>query len=552
MTDKKSWIYLFLFFTIIVLPDWIEIFMVDIPIKMALGELLRAYLILFIPFLLFVRWYKKYLLILLFLAMVLNPLDIGFLYLYDSRIDQIAFDVAMQTNIQESIEYTDGYRLYLAIGFLLNILILYFLYKKIQFKSIKVLRVISILSLVLILLMTYRSSKIIYGSAAPKIFTQTLYKNIITTNSPYMIFKYIFKHLEKKRELEVYKHRKKDFLFKAKKLDDKKQIHILIIGEASRYDHWQINGYDRETSPLIMQENNFITLSNAVTGSGATNWSVPMMIGRPTAEHFNDTMEESSLIGAYKESGYRTYWLSNQDWFPYLNIHVDEADEQYFLKRENRFAYDEELLLKFDEVLEKNKDNNTLIVLHIMGNHWRYDKRNPEKFDIFQPSIDRNSFLRMDNYKEKEKIINSYDNTIVYNDYFISLVLQRIKKLKIPTTMTFVADHGENLYDTNENLFGHGRRVNPYVYKVPYFFWSSDEYKKEYGDKIINIETNKDKNITSSTNLFYTMLDIAQIEYNDINLSRSIFSSKYQEEKRIVLQGLTPVDYDQFIKEKGK
>ena len=63
---KKSWIYLLLFFTIIVLPDWVEIFMVNIPIKIAFGELLRAYLVLFIPLVLFGKWYKIYLLLLLY------------------------------------------------------------------------------------------------------------------------------------------------------------------------------------------------------------------------------------------------------------------------------------------------------------------------------------------------------------------------------------------------------------------------------------------------------------------------------------------------------
>ena len=38
MTNIKSWIYLSLLFTIIVLPDWIEIFIVNIPIKIAIGN----------------------------------------------------------------------------------------------------------------------------------------------------------------------------------------------------------------------------------------------------------------------------------------------------------------------------------------------------------------------------------------------------------------------------------------------------------------------------------------------------------------------------------
>jgi glucan phosphoethanolaminetransferase (alkaline phosphatase superfamily) len=546
-SDKESWIYLFIFFTLIVLPDWVEIFVTHIPIKMAIGELLRAYLVLLIPFILFAKWYRLYLFLLLVLAITLNLFDIGFLYLYHARIDQVAFDVAMQTNIQEAIEYTDGYRVYLIIGFIINAIALTIVYKRIKFNNPKSLKILSLISLLIILFMTYRSSKIIYKKVDYQTFSEVLYTNIVTTNSPWILFKFAFKHIEKQKELDTYKKIKKDFLFNAKKLDDKKQIHVLIIGEASRYDHWQINGYHRETSPYLMKEKNILSLANVVTGAGATNWSVPMMISPSDARNFNDTLKKGSLVQAYKEAGYKTYWLSNQDWFPYLNIHIDEAGEQFFLKKENRFAYDEELLPKFKKILQENKDNNILIILHIMGSHWRYDRRNPKKFDIFEPSIDRDSFIRMDNYKEKKSIINSYDNSIFYNDDFIHLVLEQLKKLKVPTTMTFVADHGENLYDNSKKLFGHGRHINPYVYRVPYFFWYSKSYEKEYGNKISNIKNNQKNKITSSTNLFYSMLDIGQVRYKDINTSKSIFSNQFLEEKRVVLEGLSPVDYDQFI-----
>lgn len=545
---QKDWIYLLLFLTIAILPDWIEIFIENIPMEIAMGELLRAYLFLLIPFLLFARWYKEYLLVVLFLTLILTPIDLGFMYLYSSRIDQMAFDVVMQTSIQESIEYTDGYRVYFMIGFFFNAFILYSLYKRINFGSKKALTLIAILALILIFLMAYRSSKLIYKDINFNIFSEILYTNFITTNSPWLIFKYALNHISNNKEFRIYKNLKKDFLFNAKKLDNEKQIHVLIIGETSRYDHWQINGYHRKNNPFLIKEKNIITLSNVITGAGATNWSVPLMICRATALNFDKTMSESSLIGAYKEAGYKTYWLSNQDWFPYLNIHVENVDEQYFLQKKTKHAYDGELLVKFKNILKDNEDS--LIVLHTMGSHWRYDKRSPKKFDIFHPSIDRDSFIRLDDYKEKEKIINSYDNSIVYNDYFIFLVLNQIKKLKVPVTMTFISDHGENLYDTPENLFGHGRKVNPYVYRIPYFFWYSDKYQKKYPDKIKNAIINKDKKNTSSTNLFYSMLNVAQIEYKDINLNRSIFNNKYKEEKRIVLQGLNPIDYDEYINSK--
>ena len=43
----------------------------------------------------------------------------------------------------------------------------------------------------------------------------------------------------------------KDFRFNAIKKDTltERQVYVLIIGESQRYDRWEINGYEKSTSP---------------------------------------------------------------------------------------------------------------------------------------------------------------------------------------------------------------------------------------------------------------------------------------------------------------
>ena len=50
-----------------------------------------------------------------------------------------------------------------------------------------------------------------------------------------------------------------------------REIHVLVIGESSRYDRWRLNGYERDTNPLLSQESNLVMLPDV------RNWTSPGM-----------------------------------------------------------------------------------------------------------------------------------------------------------------------------------------------------------------------------------------------------------------------------------
>jgi glucan phosphoethanolaminetransferase (alkaline phosphatase superfamily) len=70
---------------------------------------------------------------------------------------------------------------------------------------------------------------------------------------------------------------------------DEPQLVVMVIGESSRYDRWSLNGYARETNPLLAQEPNVVTLADVVTSVSATRLSVPVIISRkPATESLKD------------------------------------------------------------------------------------------------------------------------------------------------------------------------------------------------------------------------------------------------------------------------
>jgi lipid A ethanolaminephosphotransferase len=79
-----------------------------------------------------------------------------------------------------------------------------------------------------------------------------------------------------------------------------------------------------------------------------------------------------------------------------------------------------------------------------MGNHGpAYYKRYPEAFERFKPVCETNDLGSC----SSEEINNAYDNAILYTDYFLSKVIDLLKKNnnKFETAMLYVSDHGESL-----------------------------------------------------------------------------------------------------------
>lgn len=179
--------------------------------------------------------------------------------------------------------------------------------------------------------------------------------------------------------------------------------------------------------------------------------------------------------------------------------------------------------------------------MHTIGSHYQYQLRYPHHFDIFKPSLkDLPEEKISSDLSNKEKLINSYDNSIFYTDYFISSIIKRIASLKSVGAVIYISDHGEDLLDDERNLFLHGNKeITRYVAHIPLFIWLSDLYKNYFPQKTAAVLSNKQEKI-SIDNIFYSLLDMADIEYEDEDLTKSIFSKKLKFYKREII---SLVDY---------
>ncbi|MBS0309690.1 MAG: phosphoethanolamine transferase, partial [Proteobacteria bacterium] len=317
------------------------------------------------------------------------------------------------------------------------------------------------------------------------------------------------------------------------------QIVVMVIGESSRYDRWSLNGYSRQTNPLLEKETNLISLTNMVTAVSATRLSVPILMSRkPATQSLKAGFAEKSFLSAYKEAGFKTYWLSNQMSFGQfdtpISVFANEADVTQFLNLggfTDNSSFDEVLLAPL-KIAMADPAPKKLIVLHTLGNHWNYSHRHPKQFDRWQPSLFGISNPVYTDIAIKERLNNSYDNSILYTDWFLAQVIDALKASPALTSLMYVSDHGQTLYDGTCNLAFHGHNTQ-FEFHVPALVWYSDAYQHTFPDKVAQLKRNKRAKLATE-NIFHSLLDMADIHYDSERLEWSFLSRKLQPHKRYV------------------
>ncbi len=336
---------------------------------------------------------------------------------------------------------------------------------------------------------------------------------------PHIIFEKSYKYaLERYKFYRLTKKNKKNFKYKYLKISkDSPDIVLLVIGEAAREDHFHINGYFRQTSPEIEKLTNFVSFKKFYSCDITTRKSIPCFMTRATINNRKPIKTEKSVISVFKKAGYYTYWISNQrklgKYDSPVTIIAKEAD---FLKfnnptgdLKNIHIYDENLFPILKNILNDKKHHKKFIVLHTIGSHWHYEKHYPDSFRVFTPVC-----LFKDPTKcGREKVINSYDNTILNTDFVLANIVKIISKFN--SILIYVSDHGEQLGENG--IYGHGQKRNEYQTHIAAFMWFSKKYKKLY------------KKVKSKENLylthdivFHSLLGCSKIDTNIIDKKLNI------------------------------
>jgi len=473
---------------------------------------------------------------------LLAPLEIAHIYLNRMPVTTAFLLSIFDTDWNESTEVLASLKI--PIFFLLIFWAFYFYValKKIHnvylIRSLKA-RIYFLCAFLVIIILGYSyyfSSEYYSKADKEEVFSST--NNYFLTKYrlvyPYSLITSAYRVYVTKSEIEKGREKIRNFWFHAQKEDTngEREVYIFVIGETGRYSSYSINGYQRETSPLLAKTENLISYSDLFSEANITSSSLPIILTRASAEDYNRAFVEKSFVDAFKEAGFKTYWIANQSASnSFIRRISKDADDEFFMSTgfDADNNYDEKLWTYLSDILKK-EDKKVLIVLHTLGSHFRYNFRYPPDYEIFKPSLQGSFDYNMISVKNKEMFVNTYDNSILYTDFFLATTIHKLDSLKAVSALVYVADHGENLFDTAENVVMHGgSKFTEYDLHVPFFVWTSGEYNRQYPEKVENLIQNKDKRLTSDC-IFYSFLDMANITFPEQILTKSIASEYLQED----------------------
>ena len=138
--------------------------------------------------------------------------------------------------------------------------------------------------------------------------------------------------------------------------------------------------------------------------------------------------------------------------------------------------------------------------------------------------------------KYRDNLVNAYDNSIRYTDGFLSRLIHMLEKQQIDAAMLYTSDHGEDIFDDSRHLFLHASPVPSYYQlHVPFLIWMSDDYRETYPERWNTAIENKDKNVSSSSSFFPTMLSLGGIETPYRDDSQAVTALHYVLKPRVYL-----------------
>lgn len=343
------------------------------------------------------------------------------------------------------------------------------------------------------------------------------------TYSTYSIFKYINQQFDISKVVAL-KHIAQDAVMVGP--TSRTELMILVVGETARADRFSLNGYHRETNPLLAKQD-VVSLSNVSSCGTSTSVSLPCMFSAlPRTEYDKEkALSQENALDVLADNGVEILWRDNNSDSKGVATRMEYED--FKSPTLNPVCAGEcrdiGMLSGLDKFIKSRKGKDILIVLHQMGNHGpEYYRRYPKEFERFKPMCMTGELRDC----TQEEIDNSYDNAILYTDYFLSEVIEFLKKYdeEYATSMLYVSDHGESLGEHGFYLHALPYMIAPKEQThVPAIVWMG----KHFDFKLDQLRLYKDYPL-SHDDLFCTLLVAFELD-----------SKTCEAKKNVLMQNLT-------------
>ena len=254
--------------------------------------------------------------------------------------------------------------------------------------------------------------------------------------------------------------------------NNEKAVVVLVIGESARKANFQLYGYKRANNPLLSKQQG-LKVFQAQSCATFTTAGVKAILEPKNSGDLYEPLPNYAF-----RTGADVVWRTINWGEP--PIHIDEYESDIVLSKKYPNVdkrYDELLFTGLRERIESSKKNKVLIVIHTSTSHGpNYASKYPKKFEVYKPVAHNVE----EGEKNVAKLVNAYDNTILYTDYLLSNMIDTLQSLKDwKSSMIFISDHGESLGENNMFMHGMPMKLAPKVqYEIPFLVWTSDGFRE--------------------------------------------------------------------------
>ncbi len=283
---------------------------------------------------------------------------------------------------------------------------------------------------------------------------------------------------------------------------------IIVVGESVRGDHLSLNGYARETTPLLDKLASQNILHNwgiATAASTGSRFTYVALITGLTPDDFPDKTEFKvntfpTVFQYAKAMNYNVhlfegqmngYWNGVDDdknYFDNFQGVLDISDNKAF----ETWDLDNIIAEKVKRIIYSSTGNFIFILNH--GSHIPYQIDFPPDQQIWKPSYETTNKFDIPSGDHLAEVANAYDNSIRYNlNSFFQNLIDDYTHIPNNSVIIYTGDHGQTLFVNGRSSHGGNTKEEA---TVPLFMIGTLDGKVDTAYK------------ASHQNIFPTILDL--------------------------------------------
>lgn len=244
----------------------------------------------------------------------------------------------------------------------------------------------------------------------------------------------------------------------------KYHTYVVVIGESARRDALGAFGGHWDNTPFASSVNGTI-FADYIAASGSTQKSLGLTLNRVVD---NKPQFQDNFVTLANRAGFQTWWFSNQGQIGEYDTAIASiarrADEVHFLKNgdfeADKNTRDEALLKMTAQVLETERTQPQLIVLHLMGSHPQACDRTQGKYETFVQSKETSCYLY----------------TMKQTDDLLRQLYEQLRNSGDSFSMVYFSDHGLAFKERGKEVqyLAHDDKFQQ-NFQVPFMVISSDD-----------------------------------------------------------------------------